>query len=402
MDLRQEFLVLKKRVLQYIESGQADTMTEMETRGLLIDPFLQAIGWDINNLQFVRRGWRGSKATGDQKEADYALFIEGKTKPTVIVEAKRFKCDLSKDSALVQTLTYAFLNGVEWCILTNGQHIYVYDAFSRERAGERCLFDPIDLKKLDTSEGITAEQAGKYFQMFTPEGLQANLPAKFRDLYKIQVQVKSCLIKMYEDRDPSLIRLINKRLRNEYTTGEILDSLRGLDIQVADREVRISKPKAASPEMRNRKGKKARPGTKVAKKHELWEKLDTIVCPAREDGFQETFIGEKRWYAIRIQKDKIPYIKYIAMYRVYPISAITHYGEVESIKPWRESNKYVVNLKGEPREIGPIVMDRGPNASAFVLYSHNYTNIGLLLKAKTLSECFGDVAKGNNIMREKG
>jgi hypothetical protein len=32
----------------------------------------------------------------------------------------------------------------------------------------------------------------------------------------------------------------------------------------------------------------------------------------------------------------IPKIKYIASYQVSPVSAITHYAEVESIEPWKE------------------------------------------------------------------
>ena len=40
--------------------------------------------------------------------------------------------------------------------------------------------------------------------------------------------------------------------------------------------------------------------------------LDTIVVPAREEGFQETFLGENRWYAIRIHSSMIPQIKHIA------------------------------------------------------------------------------------------
>src|ERR1035441_10266436 len=28
--------------------------------------------------------------------------------------------------------------------------------------------------------------------------------------------------------------------------------------------------------------------------------LDTVVVPAHEDGFEETFLGENRWYAVRI------------------------------------------------------------------------------------------------------
>ncbi len=32
----------------------------------------------------------------------------------------------------------------------------------------------------------------------------------------------------------------------------------------------------------------------------LPDELDTIVVPAREEGFKETFLGENCWYAIRM------------------------------------------------------------------------------------------------------
>jgi hypothetical protein len=40
--------------------------------------------------------------------------------------------------------------------------------------------------------------------------------------------------------------------------------------------------------------------------------IDTIVVPAREDGFKEVFLGENMWRAIRIHSSMIPKIRYIA------------------------------------------------------------------------------------------
>jgi len=53
------------------------------------------------------------------------------------------------------------------------------------------------------------------------------------------------------------------------------------------------------------------------------EEVDTVVVPAREDGFKETFLAENRWYQIRIHGSMKPQIKYIAVYQVAPVSAIT-------------------------------------------------------------------------------
>jgi hypothetical protein len=82
--------------------------------------------------------------------------------------------------------------------------------------------------------------------------------------------------------------------------------------------------------------------------------VDTVVVPAREEGFQETFLGENRWYAIRIHGTMRPQIKYIAAYRVAPVSAITHIAPVKSIEPWKDTAKFVVNFAEPAREIGPI------------------------------------------------
>ncbi len=44
-----------------------------------------------------------------------------------------------------------------------------------------------------------------------------------------------------------------------------------------------------------------------------------------------------------------PQIKYIAAYRVTPESAITHIALVQSIDPWKDTGKFVVNF-AEPAE----------------------------------------------------
>ena len=55
-------------------------------------------------------------------------------------------------------------------------------------------------------------------------------------------------------------------------------------------------------------------------------KQNTLVCPAKEDGFKKVFLGEKVWYAVKLNPERIPDIKYIAMYQSAPISKITYYG----------------------------------------------------------------------------
>lgn len=75
--------------------------------------------------------------------------------------------------------------------------------------------------------------------------------------------------------------------------------------------------------------------------------LDTIVVPAREDGFNEEFLKSKRLFAIRISSAMIDKIKYIAAYQVAPVSGITHVAEVDRIEKYKGTNKYIVFFKTE-------------------------------------------------------
>jgi hypothetical protein len=114
--------------------------------------------------------------------------------------------------------------------------------------------------------------------------------------------------------------------------------------------------------------------------------IDTIVVPAREDGFQDTFIEENRWYQIRIHASMIPKIKYIAVYRVAPESAITHIAKVSTIEQWEDTNKYVVNFAAPAQEISHIKLV--PKGKVKAPQASRYTSKARLDAAKNLDEAF--------------
>lgn len=114
--------------------------------------------------------------------------------------------------------------------------------------------------------------------------------------------------------------------------------------------------------------------------------IDTIVIPARKDGFQETFIGEQCWHHIRIHPTMIPKIKYVAAYQVQPVSAITHIAPVKSIEQWNDSNKYILHFSEPAKKIGPIKLV--PKGSVKALQNSRYTSFSKLKKAKSLDDAF--------------
>jgi len=114
--------------------------------------------------------------------------------------------------------------------------------------------------------------------------------------------------------------------------------------------------------------------------------IDTIVVPARDDGFNEVFMGEKRWYAIRIHSSMIPKIKHIAVYRVAPESAITHIAPVSTIEPWKDTNKYVVNFAEAPEKVKPVHLVAKGKVKA--PQAPRYTSLTRLKAAKNLDDVF--------------
>lgn len=111
------------------------------------------------------------------------------------------------------------------------------------------------------------------------------------------------------------------------------------------------------------------------------DKFDTIVVPARDDGFKETFIDQNCWYAVRINAKHISKLKHIAAYQVAPIAAITHIAEIESIVPYNNTGKYLINFKGAATAIVPIPRTENCEAN---MQSPRYALREKLLAAKNL------------------
>ena len=114
--------------------------------------------------------------------------------------------------------------------------------------------------------------------------------------------------------------------------------------------------------------------------------LDTIVVPAREEGFNAVFLGENMWRAIRIHQSMLSRIRYIAAYQVAPVSAITRLAEVDHIEEWKGSGKYAVYFKAPAQSIGPIPWV--PNGKVVAPQNSRYTTLKKLEVAKTLDEVF--------------
>lgn len=109
---------------------------------------------------------------------------------------------------------------------------------------------------------------------------------------------------------------------------------------------------------------------------------DTIVVPAREEGFRETFLGEDQWYSVRIGAAMKDRLEYIASYQTAPISAVTHLARIADIQPYQDTGKYRVVFEAPAQEIEPVPIrdgNRAPQAPVYVKKA-------VLEKVETLDE----------------
>ena len=112
---------------------------EIRTRVALIDPLLQALGWDVADPGLVSPEYNVSG-----QRVDYALLgVDGK--PAATVEAK--KLGESLVSHRMQMLNYSNAAGIAYAGLTDGNQWELYEVFKQVTLEERRL---LDLRILDT------------------------------------------------------------------------------------------------------------------------------------------------------------------------------------------------------------------------------------------------------------
>lgn len=113
--------------------------------------------------------------------------------------------------------------------------------------------------------------------------------------------------------------------------------------------------------------------------------LNTIVVPSHPKGFDEVFLKQRRWPNLKIDKDRKEHVKFIAVYQTRPVSAITHYAEIERFEPLPRVGRYNVFFKGNPIEIRPVPFT---SADICAVQGPRYTTLINIQNAKNLTGAF--------------
>lgn len=231
-------------VVAKIQRFKDRNLGEQNTKSTLIEPILEALGWDVRDPDEVYREY---KPTSRDCPVDYALALLHDLK--LFVEAKGLGGDLSDRKWVGQILGYATVAGVEWCVLTDGDEYRFYNATAAVDAEEKIFF----VIRLSAGK---EDEAVRTLSLISRDNPGENILNLLWSTHFVDRRVKDCLRRMVESRDKGLIRLIRKR-SPKLNPKDIAQSLRRLEMRLESPNVSLDATKS---------GKKSKLPAPVAEK----------------------------------------------------------------------------------------------------------------------------------------
>lgn len=216
-----------------LERCRKAEMKETPTRTIFIDPMLEALGWDVKDLDEVELEY----PTIDGKSVDYALKINRKS--VVFVEAKPLGDPLTNVKDITQVIGYAASAGVEWCILTNGLTYKVYRSTEKAEAPEKLLFE-VSIEQ-DKSKGKSMQEIAEQLMRFSKDAIAQGVLDSMGEQVFTRGKIKKALDKLFLDSPLKLVNLLKQYIEDKSLKNEqIKSALKSFGAQLS--QIEISQP----------------------------------------------------------------------------------------------------------------------------------------------------------------
>ncbi len=211
-----------KKLAEKVSGLAAEPLNEDETKAALIDPVLEALGWDPGNPREVKRQ---HSVTGGGK-VDYALKLNGKVK--LFVEAKALGEQLDDEKFKTQTLNYAKHGNVDWCVLTNGNIWRVYSRGATNKVDENLFFE---VRLTDLLTEAWEEAMGRLRLLSKGSLREGRLDKEGRSYFtarRADPRVEEALKQLLAESSPELVALLREKLPKRFSKKVISVSLQRL------------------------------------------------------------------------------------------------------------------------------------------------------------------------------
>ncbi len=193
---------------------------EQDTKGSLIDPVLSALGWNLRDPDEVSREYRRKP---QDNPVDFALFLL--RSPCLFIEAKALNTNLDDRKWAAQTISYAAVVGVEWCVLTNGDEYRLYNVHASVPVEEK------QFRQVQISDAIKMEYTLDTLDLLSKDKMGENSLSVLWKAHFIDRRVKGVLDDLFRGLDRSLVALVRKRT-DGLTRSEVEKSLKRADVRI--------------------------------------------------------------------------------------------------------------------------------------------------------------------------
>ncbi len=225
-----EFSERVKELAKRSKHASSLALTEEATKTSVILPFIQALGYDVFNLDEVVPEYISDVGLKKGEKVDFAIKISGKL--AVLVEAKPISTSLGS-AQFSQLYRYFGVTEARLAILTNGRDVWFFSDIDEPNKMDKKPFFIFDLQSHDESQVKRISQFHK--SNFSIESiLEAASSLKFTS------KAASYVKKQLADPDDEFVKLVGRQIYDGSLTKSALEQLRpaiqaALDEVIRDR-----------------------------------------------------------------------------------------------------------------------------------------------------------------------
>lgn len=223
-----DFAQRVKDLAQRSKHASEHAMTEEATKTAVIMPFIQALGFDVFNLNEVTPEIIADVGTKKGEKIDFALKIDGKA--AILVEAKPISTSLGS-AQYSQLFRYFAVTDARLAILTNGRDIWFFSDTDEKNKMDKKPFFVFDLQSFD--EAQVKDLARFHKSVFNMDAiLEAASNLKF-----VKATAEFLKQQLAEPSD-EFVRLIARQMVDGSITKGVLEQIRPVIPKALDEMIR--------------------------------------------------------------------------------------------------------------------------------------------------------------------
>lgn len=198
------------------KAAERQAMTEEATKTSVVMPFLQALGFDVFDLDEVVPEFCADVGIKKGEKVDYAVKIDGRI--SMLIEAKPINTKLG-DSQYSQLFRYFTVTDARLAILTNGREVWFFSDTEEPNKMDKKPFFQFDFQKHDKDQVADLARFQKgIFQIGAIIEAASNM--------KYTEDAAKILRKQLSDPDDDFVRFIGKQFYDGTLTKSVVETIK--------------------------------------------------------------------------------------------------------------------------------------------------------------------------------